>query len=52
MSQTVRAGQIRTTRYRGLSKTRAAHVLTASALKLIRLDAWWTGTPSRGGPQN
>jgi transposase len=48
ISQAVRTGQIRTTRYRGLSKTRLAHVLTASALNLIRLDAWWTNTPIRG----
>ncbi|MDT3442525.1 MULTISPECIES: hypothetical protein [unclassified Pseudofrankia] len=29
----------------GLPKTRLAHVLAATALNLIRLDAWWTGTP-------
>jgi hypothetical protein len=43
----VRTGRIRTTRYRGLTKTRLAHLLTAAALNLIRLDAWWTDTPIR-----
>jgi hypothetical protein len=28
-----------------LAKTHLAHVLTATAINLIRLDAWWTGTP-------
>ncbi|MFC6555349.1 IS5/IS1182 family transposase, partial [Nonomuraea cavernae] len=44
----VRAGGIRRTRYRGLLKTRLAHLLTATAINLIRLDAWWTDTPIRG----
>ncbi|WP_159452409.1 hypothetical protein [Streptomyces malaysiensis] len=33
------------TLYRGLAKTALAQVLTAAALSLYRLDAWWTGTP-------
>jgi hypothetical protein len=35
-------------RYIGLPKTHLAHVLTATALNLIRLEAWWTGSPLRG----
>lgn len=35
----------RRTRYRGLAKTALAQVLTAAALNLYRLDAWWSGTP-------
>jgi transposase len=36
---------IRTARYLGLAKTRLEHNAAAAALNLIRLDAWWTGTP-------
>jgi len=32
-------------RLRGLAKTGLEHVFTAAALDLIRLDAWWAGTP-------
>ncbi|WP_435874624.1 IS1182 family transposase [Nocardia vinacea] len=35
----------RRSRYHGLAKTHLAHTLTATAINLIRLDAWWTGTP-------
>jgi hypothetical protein len=28
-----------------LAPTALAHVLTAAALNLYLLDAWWTGTP-------
>ncbi|MFI8879501.1 IS1182 family transposase [Streptomyces sp. NPDC055243] len=45
MNQAVRVTGVRTTRYRGLDRTRLAHVLTATALNVVRLDAWWTGTP-------
>ncbi|WP_157436768.1 IS1182 family transposase [Actinospica robiniae] len=34
---------IRRTRYRGIDKTRLHHVLTACAINLIRLDAYWNG---------
>jgi hypothetical protein len=38
-------------RYLGLSKTHLAHVFTATAINLIRLDARWTRTPPAGhGP--
>jgi hypothetical protein len=36
---------IRRTRYLGLGKTRLKHNAAAAAVSLIRLDAWWTGTP-------
>jgi len=36
---------IRHTRYRGLAKTRLEHAFAATAINLIRLDAWWTGHP-------
>jgi transposase len=35
----------RRTRYRGLPKTSLDHVYMACALNLIRLHAYWTGTP-------
>jgi transposase len=36
---------IRRARYLGLPKTRLEHNVAAAAVNLIRLDAWWTGTP-------
>ncbi|MEV0053750.1 hypothetical protein AB0H34_25025, partial [Saccharopolyspora shandongensis] len=41
----VAATGIRRSRYLGLPKTHLAHVFTATAINLIRLDAWWTQTP-------
>jgi len=35
----------RRARYRGLSKTRLDHAFMAVALNLLRLNAYWTGTP-------
>ena len=35
----------RRARYRGLTKTRLDHVYMACALNLLRLEAYWTGTP-------
>ena len=35
----------RRARYRGLPKTRLDHVYMAAALNLLRLEAFWTGTP-------
>lgn len=35
----------RRARYRGLPKTQLEHVYMATALNLIRLHAYWTGTP-------
>jgi hypothetical protein len=35
----------RRARYRGLPKTRLDHVYMACALNLLRLEAYWNGTP-------
>ncbi len=35
----------RRARYRGLKKTRPGHIYMACALNLLRLEAYWTGTP-------
>jgi transposase len=44
--QAVAVTGIRRCRYIGLLKTRLAHVFAATAINLIRLDAWWTSTTS------
>ncbi len=36
---------IRQARYAGLSKVSLEHAFAATAVNLIRLHAWWTGTP-------
>lgn len=36
---------VRHARYAGLDKTRLEHFIAATAVNLIRLDAWWTGRP-------
>ncbi|WP_327343734.1 transposase [Streptomyces europaeiscabiei] len=43
--QAVAVTGIRRARYLGLQKTHLEHVLSAVALDLIRLDAWWNGHP-------
>lgn len=43
--QAIRRGGLRQSRYLGLAKTHLQHVLTATALNLIRLGEWWAGTP-------
>jgi len=48
MAQAVRHGA-RRARYRGLSKTSLEHAFMATALNLIRLHAYWTGTPLNRG---
>jgi len=45
MRQTTHVTGIRTARYRGLPKTTLEHVIAATAVNLIRLDAYWTGRP-------
>jgi transposase len=45
ISQAVRATRMRTTPYHGHGKTHLASVLNATALNLIRADAWLNGTP-------
>jgi hypothetical protein len=44
MHQTTSHGA-RRTRYRGLTKTRLDHDFMAVALNLLRLHAYWNGTP-------
>ena len=41
----MRACGLRRARYRGLAKTHLQHVLTAAALNVRRLGAWWDGRP-------
>lgn len=45
LSQGVRAFELRRTRYRGLAKTRLQHIAIAVAINLVRLGAWFSGTP-------
>jgi transposase len=45
MRQATHVTGIRRTRYLGLPKTRLEHNAAAAAINLIRLNAWWTGTP-------
>ncbi|WP_417553733.1 transposase [Microbispora sp. NBC_01189] len=45
ISQAVRGHGQRRSRYIGLAKTHLQSVLTATAINLVRLDAWLTGTP-------
>jgi transposase len=48
MAQAVRHGA-RRARYRGLEKTALEHAFMAVALNLIRLHAYWSGTPLNRG---
>lgn len=43
--QAVAVTGTRRSRYIGLAKTHLAHIFTATAINLIRLDAWWNRTP-------
>jgi transposase len=45
LSQGIRGFELRQTRYRGLAKTRLQQILTAVAINLVRLFAWFTETP-------
>jgi transposase len=45
MRQATHVTGIRRARYLGLDKTRLEHHAAATAVNLIRLDAWWTGRP-------
>jgi transposase len=45
IAQAVNVTGIRRARYAGLAKTRLEHAFAATAINLIRLDAWWTGKP-------
>jgi transposase len=44
-AQGIRRCGLRHSRYMGLAKTRLQHVITAVALNVVRLGAWWRGTP-------
>jgi transposase len=51
--QGIRRCGLRRTRYVGLAKTHLQHLITAVALNVIRVGAWWLGTPqakTRGSP--
>ena len=43
--QTTTVTGIRQARYTGLGKVTLEHAFAATAINLIRLHAWWTGTP-------
>jgi transposase len=45
LSQGVRGFELRQARYRGLAKTRLQQILTAVAINLVRLFAWFSETP-------
>lgn len=45
ISQAVRTCEVRRSRYRGLSKTALQHVLTATALNLLRMSLWFAEEP-------
>jgi transposase len=43
--QAIRRCDLRQCRYIGLAKTRLQHIITAVAINLARIGAWWTDTP-------
>jgi transposase len=43
--QAIRRCGLRRCRYIGLAKTHLQHVMTAVALNLVRISAWWSDTP-------
>ena len=45
MAQAAHVTGIRRARYLGLDKTRLEHLAAATAINVIRLDAWYTGRP-------
>jgi hypothetical protein len=45
MAQATHVTGIRRARYLGLDKTRLEHLAAATAINVIRLDAWYTGRP-------
>ena len=45
ISQGVHRASLRRTRYVGMAKTQLQHLATAAALNLVRLGAWFAGTP-------
>ncbi len=51
MAQAAHVTGIRRARYLGLDKTRLEHLAAATAINVIRLDAWYTGQPWTGPGQ-
>jgi len=45
ISQGIRAFQLRRSRYIGLAKTQLQHIITATAMNLVRLGSWWNQLP-------
>jgi transposase len=45
LSQGLSLGDLRQTRYIGITKTHLQHILIAIALNLLRLVAWWAARP-------
>ncbi|MBF6341862.1 IS1182 family transposase [Nocardia abscessus] len=45
VAQGIRSHGLRRSRYQGLAKTSLQHLLTAAAINLNRLNAWWDNTP-------
>jgi hypothetical protein len=43
VNQALDVTRLRRARYRGLKKVHLEHIISAAALNLIRLDAWWNG---------
>jgi transposase len=43
ISQAIRTAGLRQARYIGLAKTHLQHILTAAAINISRVDAWYTG---------
>ncbi|MGW6413425.1 transposase, partial [Streptomyces vinaceus] len=52
MSQASRRCDVHHARCKGLAKTHLQHVLTATALNLVRINAWLTDTPHGGNGGN
>jgi len=44
-AQAIKRSGLRRTRYRGLPKTHLQHVVTATAINLLRITSWTDGTP-------
>jgi hypothetical protein len=45
IAQATHVTGVRRARYTGLVKVRLEHLIAATAVNLLRLDAWWTGRP-------
>ncbi|NEO80667.1 transposase, partial [Moorena sp. SIO4G3] len=45
LAQGIKAFGLRRCRYIGLTKTHLQHIITASAMNIVRLVNWWHGVP-------